>query len=115
MAFGKYNKVSKRTIKEAIDLDKLGEGFKDLKDYIGKEIVVDGFYFTDKGKYGKQVVLVADNSRINIPKRYVEQFEAIRDNKEALDDLIAGHVALTDIEEIDSKNGKTVAFAFKTV
>lgn len=112
MAFGKYNKASKRTIKEAIDLDKLGEGFKDLKDYIGKEIVVDGFYFTDKGKYGKQVVLVADNSRINIPKRYVDQFEAIKNDDEDLKALLDGKCKLVNIRAIDSKNGKTTAFDF---
>ena len=112
-SFESLNKSGKRTIKEGIDTEKMT--FVPLKDYIGKELKLDGFFFTDKGKYGKQVVVIADGKKVNIPKRYVEQFEAICDNKEALDDLIAGHVALTDIEEIDSKNGKTVAFAFKTV
>lgn len=111
--FESLNKSGKRTIKEGIDTEKMT--FVPLKDYIGKEITVDGFFFTDKGKYGKQVVVIADGKKVNIPKRYVEQFEQIRDDKEALDAVLAGKLALTDIEEIDSKNGKTVAFAFKTV
>lgn len=114
MSFTKYNKSGTRTIREAIDLDKL-EGYKDLKDYVGKEIVVDGFYFTDKGKYGKEVVIVADNTRINLPKRYVEQFEVIKNDPEDLKAVLDGKCKLVNIRPLESKNGKTTCFDFADV
>ena len=57
-SFESLNKSGKRTIKEGIDTEKMS--FVPLKDYIGKELKLDGFFFTDKGKYGKQVVVIAD-------------------------------------------------------
>lgn len=109
--FGSLNKTSVHTVREGIKSDDMK--FAPLKDFVGKTLSVDGFFFTD-GKYGKQVVVIADGFKINIPKRYVEEFEQIRDNKEALDSMMAGDLILTDIEEFDSKNGKTVAFNFGT-
>ena len=124
--FEALNKGSKSTIKEGINTKEMSfvglkeyvgkeMSFVGLKEYVGKEIKPDGFFFTDKGKYGRQVVVVADGVKINIPKRYVETFEGIRDNAEALDDFLSGHVIMTNIRDIDSDNGKTVCFDFKNV
>ena len=111
--FEALNKGAKSTIKEGINTKEMS--FVGLKEYVGKEIKPDGFFFTDKGKYGRQVVVIADGVKINIPKRYVETFEGIRDNAEALDDFLNGHVIMTNIRNIDSDNGKTVCFDFRNV
>lgn len=111
--FESLNKGNKSTIKEGINTQEMT--FVSLKEYVGKEIKPDGFFFTDKGRYGRQVVLVADGKKINIPKRYVETFEGIRDNADALDAFLNGHVLLTNIRNIDCNDGKTVCFDFKNV
>ena len=108
--FSNLNKGTKKTIKDGINLDNMGD-FQPLKNFIGKEIPVDGFFFT-KSKFGEQVVLVGLGSKINLPKRYTEEFKQIRDNDEALSDIIAGHLKLVNIREIDSTNGKTVTFDY---
>ena len=111
--FESFNKGSKSTIREGIKTEEMS--FVSLKEYVGKEIKPDGFFFTDKGKYGRQVVVVADGVKINIPKRFVQLFEQIRDNDEALADFLGGHVILTNIRKIDAKEGSTVTFDFKNV
>lgn len=112
-SFESLNTASKKTIRDGINLDEMGD-FVPLKNYAGKEIHVDGFFFT-KSKFGDQVVIVGEGKKINVPKRFTDDFKAIRDNAEALADVLAGKLVLTDIEEIDSKNGKTVTFNYKTV
>ena len=52
---------------------------------------------------------------MNIPKRFTEDFKKIRDDADALQQVIDGKLALTNIRELDSKNGKTVTFDYKTV
>ena len=108
--FSKLNKATKKTIKDGINLDNMGD-FQSLKNFIGKEIPVDGFFFT-KSKFGEQVVLVGLGCKINLPKRFTEDFKAIRDNDEALADIIAGNMKIVNIHEIDSANGKTVTFDY---
>lgn len=111
-SFEDLNTNSKKTIKDGIKLDSMN--FVPLKDFIGKEIPVDGFFFTD-GKYGKQAVVVGCNVKINVPKRFTDDFLKIRDDKDALEQVIAGKLVLTNIREIEAKNGKTVTFDYKTV
>lgn len=110
--FSTLNKSGKKTIRDGIDLDKMN--FKPLKDFVGKTLKIDGFFFTE-GKYGKQAVVIADDTKINVPKRYVEDFEKIRDNQDALNSVLAGELSITDIQMIDSKNGKTVVFNFANI
>ena len=109
--FTSLNK-GKKTIRDGINLDDMS--FKPLNNFIGQTLKVDGFFFTE-GKYGKQVVVIASGTKINIPKRYVEDFEKIRDNQEALDAVLAGNMSITDIKPFDSDNGKTVVFSFANV
>lgn len=104
--------TSKKTIRDGINLDEMN--FISWKEYIGKDLKVDGFFFTN-GKYGEQVVIVADGKKVNIPKRFTETFKKIRDNDEALQQVIAGKLVLANIREIDSQNGKTGTFDYKTV
>jgi len=107
--FETLNKNSVRTVKEGIDTDKMD--FVPLKDFIGKTVKVDGFFFT-KSKYGEQVVVIGEGSKINIPKRYTVDFKAIRDDATMLQGVLDGRLTLANIRELDSENGKTVAFDF---
>lgn len=104
------NKDSIKTVRDGIDTTKLGD-FQNIKNFLGQTIKVDGFFFT-KSKYGEQVVVVGNGALINIPKRYTEDFKAIRDNADELKAVLDGKLTLTDIKEVDAKNGKTVAFTF---
>ena len=98
-----------KTVKDGIDTEKME--FVSIKEFVGKAIKVDGFFFT-KSKYGEQVVVVGEGSLINIPKRYLEQFKEIRDNKEKLEAVLAGKLTLGNIQAIEAKNGKTIIFDF---
>lgn len=113
-SFENLNPNSKKTIRDDINLDEMN--FISWKEYIGKDIKVDGFFFTE-GKYGRQVVIVdaANGKKVNIPKRFTDDFMKIRDDDEALAQVIAGKLVLANIREIDSKNGKTGTFDYKTV
>jgi hypothetical protein len=108
--FEQYNKTSKRTVREEINTDDMS--FKALKEFVGQVVKVDGFFFTE-GKYGKQVVIVGNGAKINIPKRYTPDFEKIRDNDEELAYVLKGGLELVDIHEGDSSNGKTVYFTMR--
>lgn len=113
MAFSFENlNRSKKTMKENINLDSMS--FVNIKDFIGQELPVDGFFFTTS-KFGEQVVICSGDKKVNIPSRYADTFKQIRDDDEALKALLDGHLALTNIHALDSKNGKTTAFDFKTV
>lgn len=105
--FEKLNKQYQNTVKEGIDTDSME--FTKLKEYVGKTIKVDGFFFT-KGDYGKQVVVVGNGSKINMPERAVEMFEAIRDDAEMLKAVLEGHLLITNIEPKKAKKGNTVTF-----
>lgn len=83
--------------------------FMPLKDYIGGVIKVDGYFFTN-GRYGKQVVVVGNNAKINMPGYAVKNFEAINEDKEAVERMLAGEMGITDIEPLATKNGETTGF-----
>lgn len=105
--FEKYNKGI-TTIKEGIVLENLP--FKPLKEFIGKDVKVDGFFFTN-GTYGKQVVVVGDGAKINMPARAVEQFEEIANRPEEVDAILEGHCLMTNIKFIKTKNGQTTGYS----
>ena len=103
-----FDGLNKRsTVKEGINTQDME--FKPLKDFCGQKIKSDGFFFTD-GKYGQQVVVVGNGYLINMPARAVEQFERIAENKDAVDEVLKGHLVLKDIKMIDTKNGETTAY-----
>lgn len=101
------------TVKEGIDTASLE--YKALKDFCGQTIKVDGFYFNTKGKYGKQVVVVGNGYNINMPKRSVEDFESIAEDRDMLKSVLAGHLALTNIRMKDTENGTTAIYEYKTI
>jgi hypothetical protein len=104
--FEKYNTHTK-TIKDGIELDKLP--FKPLKDFRNMTLTVDGFFFT-QGKYGKQVVVVANGCKINMPARAVETFERIQADKNDLEGVLNGKLSLGNIKEKETKNGTTTIY-----
>lgn len=97
------------TVKEGIDLNLLQ--FKPLKDFIGQTVKVDGFFFTN-GRYGKQVVVVGNGYKINMPGRAVEEFEVIQSNPVMLKAVLDGKLMLGDIKIKDSTNGTTTIYKF---
>lgn len=99
---------TRNTVREGINTENME--FRPLKEFIGSEIHVDGFFFTTKGKYGKQVVVVGNGSLINMPKRAVDVFEEIAKDDEKLQAVLDGHLKLTDLKTIETKNGKTTAY-----
>ena len=109
--FDELNTYAKRTIKENIDLGTME--FRPLKDFVGNQILVDGFFFTN-GKFGKQVVVVGNGFKINLPSREVEKFERIEQNDEMLNALLEGHLRLTDIVEKNTRNGTSTYFKYTT-
>lgn len=104
--FENLNKVS--TVKEGIDLEKME--FKKLREFIGQEIPVDGF-FINQGKFGDQVCVVGKGYKINMPKRAVDQFTIIKNDQEMLQAVLNGHLKITDIKILSTKNGITVAYS----
>ena len=104
--FAELNQYHK-TIKEGINTNEME--FKPLKDFCGKKIKVDGYFFTE-GKYGKQVVVVGNGWLINMPKRAVEQFEDIDCEQEMIDAILEGHLCIRDVHMVDTKNGTTAVY-----
>ena len=107
--FNELNKSHARTVKEGVDTDAME--FAGLKEFVGKTIKVDGFFFTTSGKYGKQVVVVGNGYKINMPKRAVETFESIAANEFMLKAVLDGKLELINITPVTAKNGNdTVAY-----
>lgn len=105
--FEKFNKQYTNTVREGVNTDEMD--FCKLKEFEGKTIKVDGFFFT-KGDYGKQVVVVGNGKKINMPERAVEMFEDIRSNPEMLQAVLDGHLLITNIEPRKAKKGNTYSF-----
>lgn len=106
--FNEMNKQFTNTIKEGIDVSAME--FKGLKEFAGKTIKVEGFFFT-KGDYGEQVVVVGNGYKINFPKRAVDLFKEIRSDKAKLDAVLNGKLEIINISPIKAKNGSdTVAY-----
>lgn len=109
MLFDELNNNARRTIKENIDLGTME--FKPLKEFVGQVVKVDGFFYTN-GKYGKQVVVVGNGCKINVPSREVAKFERIEESDDMLKAMMEGHLILTNIVERNTRNGTTVFFKY---
>lgn len=114
--FENLNKSFENTVKEGIITKELE--YRALKEFVGSKIAVDGYFFNEKGRYGKQVVVVGHKVDsniewlINMPARYVEQFEIINSNPAMIEAILNGKMTLEEIEMIDTKNGMTVSCKF---
>ena len=106
--FGELNK--KNTVKEGIDTSKME--FKKLREFIGSNVNPVGFFITD-GKFGEQVVVVAEDCLINMPSYAVDTFKNLTDEQiEAIKD---GKMIITDIavKEIHGKECTVFRYADK--
>ena len=108
--FDSYNMTE--TVKEGINTDEME--FIKLENFIGGTVKVDGFFFTE-GEYGKQVVVVGEGYKINMPGRCVKDFESIMKKPHELAAVLNGHLILTDIRHKSAKNGDTVIFRYTEV
>ena len=96
------------TVREDVDTESME--FVKLSKFIGKEVKVDGFFFTN-GKYGKSVVIVGEGYKINAPSHAVTIFENIAADPEKVKAVLAGGLKLIDIAELDTGKGNpTVTF-----
>lgn len=109
--FEQLNQNSVKTIRQGVDLSTLA--FKPIKDFIGQDIHVDGFFFTD-GRFGRQVVVVGNGAKINLPARYVKVFELVQDSPELLQGVLDGRMLLKNVKETNTRNGSTTTFEFAT-
>lgn len=110
MLFEKFNRGN-AVLKDGVDLTSME--FKKLKEFKGKELNVEGFFFTN-GDYGKQVCVISDGYKINMPLRAVEQFEEIKNDEEFRNAVLDGKLLIVDIDEVKTKKGKTTSYSFKT-
>ena len=101
---------SKSTIQEGLDINSLP--FVKLKDCEGETLKVKGFFFTN-GDYGKQVVVVTDSKKVNMPQRAVALFENIKNDQEMLDAVVEGHLMITGISPKKTKRGSTTDFTLE--
>ena len=112
--FNALNNNFTSTIKEGVDSRE--HGYIKLNELVGKTVKICGFYVSDKGNYGKSAVLVCEKANINLPTRYVDTLEAIRNNVEAVKAIKNGECCITNIHEISTKSGNdTVCFDFENV
>lgn len=109
--FEQLNQSGARTIMQGVDLGALP--FKSIKEFIGQDIRVQGFFFTE-GRFGKQVVVVGNGAKINLPARYVKTFELVQDNPELLQGVLDGKMVLKNVRASNTRNGSTTAFDFAT-
>lgn len=112
--FSTLNSASKKTVRDGISTKDLPEA--KIGDYVGKDIIVDGF-FINTGKKGDWIVVIADGKKItSIPSQYTDTFKAIKDNPEALGDMLSGKMKLTNIRPYETQAGnKTYLMDFATV
>lgn len=99
--------LSKSTVNKSINTKELE--FIPLKQFVGRSIRIWGYFFTD-GKFGKQVIAVMADALVNLPKRYVEQFEKFTD--EEIEAIKNGGLVLDNVRIIETNNGTTVTFDY---
>lgn len=98
---------NKKTVREGIDTRAMD--FAPLKDFCGREFVVDGYFFT-KGRYGTQVVVVGAGTLINFPNRATKVFEDIDNDPQKVEAVLNGHLKIKDIKIGQTRNGSTVFY-----
>lgn len=102
-----------RTLPENLELRDLQ--FTKLSDYVGQALKVEGFFFNSKGMYGKQTTIVANGSKVNMPKWATEKFEKIAESEEMLKAMFEGHLLIDNICERKTNKGITTSFTFRTI
>lgn len=105
--FDRFNRKS--TVKEGMDLQSME--FKNIRDFEGQTIHVDGFFFT-RGKYGEQVVVVGNGYKINMPGKAVEDFKNIQEDERLLNAVLDGQMTITNINVRTTPRGIRVSYKY---
>lgn len=105
--FEKLNRKS--TVKEGIDLQSME--FKNIREFEGQTIHVDGFFFT-RGTYGEQVVVVGNGYKINMPKKAVEDFKTIEEDETMLNAVLDGKLTISNIVVKTTPRGIRVHYKY---
>lgn len=96
------------TVREGLETEKME--YKKLREFIGQEIKVDGFYISKGGLYGESVTVIGNGYKINMPKRAVKQFTDIKHNPDMLKAVLEGHLKITDIGTKATPKGVAVIY-----
>lgn len=113
-----YNHKSTAVLPKEVDLTTLE--FKKLKEFVGEELVLEGFFFSN-GNWGRQVSIYTHTPKypkgvkINMPKRYTDIFEDMASKQPIVEEILNKQAKLTNIEVKKSKNGETVIFDFASI
>lgn len=111
--FERLNRNSEAVLPAGVKLEDLE--FVKLNKYIGKVLQVKGFFFTNS-QFGKQVVVLAGDKKVNMPARAVEQFEEIAHDEAMREAVLNGGLQISDIAEVKTKNGtKTTSYKLEDV
>lgn len=108
--FNMFEKLNMRnTVASGIDTSEMD--YVPLKNFCGKEFIIDGYFFT-KGMYGKQVVLVNadENVLVNMPARSVEQFQKIDKDEEMLKAVLSRKCKVINIRMKETSSGTTTIY-----
>ncbi len=97
-----------QTVRDGINTEKME--FKKLREFIGQEVKVDGFFISNGGLYGESVTVIGNGYKINMPKRAVKQFTEIKQDSEKLKAVLEGHLKLTDINTKATPKGVAVIY-----
>lgn len=126
--FEQMNKKGARTMCPGVNSRDLGE-IRNLKDFLGCTVCVDGFFFSHSKKYNNDQVVIAGTVMaknpsgnweklgqflMNTPGRTYDEFLAMSENEEALKDILLGKLYITNIEMTDTKSGSTVIYKYRT-
>ena len=128
MAFN-FESMNKRksTMCPGVDSRQLGD-IRNLKDFVGCVVLVDGFFFTHSKKYNNDQVVIAGTVMskdhngewqnigqylMNTPGRTYEEFAAMSENEDALASILRGELAMTNIEMAETKSGTTVVYKYR--
>lgn len=126
--FESMNKQGNRTMCKGVDSRALGD-IKNLKDFVGCVVAVDGFFFSHSTKYDNDQVVIAgtvmakDDSGewqrvgqflMNTPGRTYNEFKEMAEDQEALESILRGELIMTNIEMADTKSGSTVIYKYRT-
>lgn len=97
------------TLPNDINLEDLT--YTKARDLVGDKfepMVLKGYFFK-KGKFGKEITLVADRKGeligINIPSWYIKTFEDLTD--EEVNEILDGKQALESVEAFETQGGNT--------
>lgn len=104
-----FSELNKKRTMPNVNTD--GMEFRNLIEFAGKVVKVDGFFFTN-GKFGKQTVVLSNDVLINMPSWATNKFEQIESDDSMLNELLNGKCALTNIALKPTPKGEATIFDF---